>query len=233
MNDEKNYIIDPFTMLCKLALIYFMPNYTKISISNHVLHLQEYTYYQWAERMMNGDNRKDVSYLYSPIVKMIKWYVYDNPEKIQMDNALKEDINIIVSYCIKGLRKTQNVTYDKDLMIKILLQYFINLITDASIGTLSENNMLKLGDTQYEPNILEDRIKNNYDPKMINSIAKMMIDADNIDTPDLLSSDTNLGSKINPLGRNFQGALVDCVHKLLLNRDEIFIKTMKDVNTVL
>jgi len=215
MNDEKNYIIDPFTMLCKLALIYFMPDCTKISINNHVLHLQEYTYYQWMERMVNGDNRKDISYLYSPIIKTIKWYIYDNPEKIPMDSTLQTDMKIIVGYCVKGLRKTQNITYEKDLMIKILLQYFINLINDASTGTLDENNMLNLSDSQNEPNILIDKIKNNYDSKIINSIAKMMKDADQIE------NNSNIG------------VLVDCIHKLLINRDDVFVKTMKDVNTIL
>lgn len=215
MNDEKHFIIDPLTLLCKLALIYFMPNYTKISIYNHVLHLQVYTYYQWMERMVNGDNRRDISHLYTAILKMIKWYVHDNPEKIVMTPSLKNDMDIIIGYCIKGLHKTQTITYEDDLMIKILLQYFINLITDAISGILNDDNLLDVRESPYEPNILQNKIKNNYDPKMINSIAKMMKDADEID------SDSNTA------------VLVDCIHKLLLNRDDVFVKTMKDINTVL
>lgn len=215
MNDEKHFIIDPLTLLCKFALIYFMPNCTKISIYNHVMHLQVYTYYQWMERMVNGDNRRDISHLYTPILKMIVWYIQDGPEKIAMTASLKTDMDIIIHYSIEGLRKTQTITYDDDLMIKILLQYFINLITDAVAGTLNDDNLLDDQESPYEPNILQSKIKNNYDPKMLNSIAKMMKDADETD------SDSNTA------------VLVDCIHKLLLNRDEAFVKTMKDINTVL
>lgn len=212
MNDDKMYIIDPLTMLCKLALIYFMPDGTKLSISHHVLHVQEYTCYQWVERMINGDTRRDMSNLYAPLIKVIKWYVLDGPEKIIMDETLKNAMNIIVNFCIKGLQKTQNVTYEKDMNMRITLQYFINLLRDASNGIWNEDNIVKM---IGENNILSDKIKNNYDSKILNSIAKMMVDAN-----DIHNSQNN-------------DALVDCIHKLLLNRDEEFVKTMKEFNTIL
>jgi len=213
MSDEKNCIMDSLTVLCKLALIYFMPDGTKISINHYVLHLQEYSYYQWVERIFNGDSRKDISYLYPPILKAIKWYILDSPEKIQMDDQLKKDIMIIVKYAIKGLQKLQDITYENDVSIKIILQYFTNLLRDASNNIYCENNTLKI---IGESNVLSNTIKNKYNPDVIKSIAGMMKDADK-----------NENDKIQ------NAVLIDCIHKLLMNMDEIFVKVMKDFNTVL
>ena len=175
MSDEKNCIMDPLTVLCKLALIYFMPDGTKLSINHYVLHLQEHTYYQCIERIINGDSRKDISHLYPPILKAIKWYILESDEQVQMDDQMKKDMMIIVKYSIKGLQKLQENTYENDVSVKLILQYFVNLLRDASNGIYSDDNTLKIiGET----NVLSNTIKNKYNPDVIKSIANMMKDAD-------------------------------------------------------
>ena len=213
MVDDKSYIIDPLTSLCKVALLHFMPEGTKLAISHHTLYLQEYTYSQWIERMKNGDSRRDISNLNTPLLKAIKWYIIDDEELAQMDAELTESIKTICNFTIKGLTKLQNCTYNHDTGIKIILQYFINLLRDALNSEWHEDNALK---TDPYNSILSDKIKNNFEPHTINSIAKMLSDADKIEnSPDDIS------------------ALVDCSHKLLINRDNIFVKMMKEINTTL
>ncbi len=214
MNDDKICIIDPLTTLCKLALLYFMPDNTKLSISNHVLHIQEYSYMQGAKRMINGDNRRDISNLNTPLLKVIKWYILDNDEKtIFADSKVGESIRAITFYAIQGLRKSQNITYNSDMSLKIILQYFINILTCALDGKWDETHVAK---TQSEGSILTDTIKNNYDSKVMNSIAKMLTDADqSMNSP----SDVSI--------------MIDCVHRLLRNRDNQFVNMMKELNTVL
>lgn len=210
---EKTYIIDPLTTLCKIALLHFLPTKTRISINNHVLQIQESTYFQWLERKKNGDNRFDVSNLNTPIIKAIKWYIIDNSEKIQLDDITKESIITIVQFTIRGMTKLQNYTYSNDISIRIILQYFINILQDSLNGILDESKCV-LDDNRN--GILSDKIKNNIDFQTINTIAKNLSDAEKLQN-----------------SREDVDAIIDCVHKILINRDIHFVKLMKDVNTYL
>lgn len=211
MISDKDYIIDPLTTLCKIALLFFMPEKTKIAINYHVLYIQEYSYYQWFERMKNRDSRKDISTLNTPFLKAIKWYILDNTEKIDMDNELSNCIRIITQFAINGLIKLQIHTYSKDDTTRIILQYFINMLTSALDSTWDEKSYIG-------PNInigfLTDKIKHNYDPSIIISIAKMLSD---INIPEKSKQNTK--------------TLIECVHQLLINRDYEFVKLMRDINT--
>lgn len=213
MADDKSYIIDPLTAICKVALLHFMPDKTKLAISHHVLYIQDYSYYQWIERMKNGDSRVDISNLNTPIIKAIKWYILEGQEKANLDNETADSIRIIANYTIKGLIKLQHCTYQSDPAIKIILQYFINILNNALCDEWNDLDCVKIDGYN---NILSDKIKNNFEPHTINSIAKMLLDADKIE---------NSHDDIN--------ALIDCAHTLLINRDNVFVKMMKEINTTL
>lgn len=210
--DDKTYILDPLTSLCKLALLYFMPDGTKLRISNHILYIQEYNLMQGAIRRINGDNRKDLSNLNTPIIKIAKWYILETDERIAYtDDKLFNSINTIASYAIKGLKKAQNTTYAKDISIRIIIQYFINILTDTCNGFLNEEYIVQ---SSADGSILTDTIKKNFDAHTFNSIAKMLVDADQ---PHMSTSNINV--------------LIECIHKLLINRDLEFANLMKELNT--
>ena len=175
MADDKTYIIDPLTALCKVALLHFMPDKTKLAINHHVLYVQGYSYYQWIERMINHDSRVDISNLNTPFIKAIKWYILDGPERAIMEKELADSIRVITKFTIKGLVKLQNYTYYADNAIKIILQYLINMLTSALSSEWNEDIYVKLDNNN---SILTDKIKNNFEPHAINSIAKMLTDAD-------------------------------------------------------
>ena len=179
MADDKSYIIDPLTSICKVALLHFMPEGTRLAINHHTLCVQEYTYSQWLERMKNGDSRRDISNLNTPFLKAIKWYILNSEERAEMDDDLLASIRIITQFTIKGLTKLQKTTYSNDKGIKIILQYFINLFRDAINGEWREENIVKM-DTDATT-ILSEKIKNSYEPKTINSIAKMLDDANKLE----------------------------------------------------
>lgn len=213
MTDDKTYIIDPLTSLCKVALLYFMPEKTRLAISRHVLEIQDYNYYQCVIRIKNGDSRVDISNLNTPFIKAIKWYIIDCQEKADMDTDMCQSVRTIALFAIKGLKKLQKCTYNTDTSIKIILQYFINLLQSSLEDKWDESSCVKMDGNN---GILSDRIKNNFDSHTINSIAKMLNDSDN--------------------GENSQediNARIECVHKLLINRDCIFVKLMKEINTTL
>jgi hypothetical protein len=222
MADDKSFIIDPLTCLCKVALLHFMPEKTKLAISHHVLYIQGYSYYQWLERMKNGDNRIDISNLNTPFLKAIKWYINESQIKVQLDSETSNSIKTITEFTILGLIKLQKCTYYNDLAIKIILQYFINMLSDALNNTWDENKYISTEKNNHNSsvdknnNILSDKIKLNFEAHTINSIAKMLTDADKFKN----SSEDVF-------------ALVDCVHQLLINRDTNFVKLMREINTIL
>ena len=214
MIDDKSYIIDPSTALCKLALLYFMPEGTRISISHHILHIQEYSYMQGAVRRIHGDNRKDMSNLHIPLHKASKWYILDTDERVIFpDDKTTQSFRVSTYYAIKGLRKTQNTTYADDLCMRIILQYFINMLNSALTNTWSDDLIVK---NPIDGSILTDTIKKNYDPQTISTVARMLSGAD---------QPTNIQSNVN--------AMVECIHKLLMNRDTEFANLMKEINTTI
>lgn len=210
MTDDKSYIIDPLTSLCKVSLLYFMPEKTRLAINHHVLSIQEYSSYQWLERMKNGDNRKDISNLNAPFFKAIKWYILESTDRANLDEETSLSIRIITQFAIKGLTKMKNNTYNSDISIKLIIQYLINMLTCALQDNWTEDNYIKPDNN----GILSDKIKNNFETHTINSIAKMLNDCNKIEGS---NEDINV--------------LIECVHKLLINRDLIFVKMMKDINT--
>lgn len=213
---DKNYIVDPFTTLCKLALFNFLPEETKMGIGHHIVDVQKYTYFQWIVRKKNGDTWKDFSNLIVPIIKSIEWYILDGPNKVDMSDETNENMKIIANFSIGGLLKLQKTTYKNNKTIRIVLQYSMNLIRDAINDTWNEENLIEFD--SYN-NILSDKIKKNFDPDIINSIAKNLSDAKKIQIND--ESDKN----IKPF--------IDCVHELLSIRDEQFSTMMRLITTTL
>lgn len=212
--DDKQYIIDPLTSLCKLALLYFMPNGTKLAIRHHVLHIQDKNCYQWIERMKNGDKRIDISNLNNPIIKAIKWYILNNPSKLEMDDTINNNIRTISEFAILGLKKLQCNTYYNDSSIKIIIQYLINLLSDALVNTWDDKNCFFTDNSA-----LSEKIKNNIDLMTIKSIASMLQDANTI------KNDIDASSNIE--------AFVECCKKILQSRDNAFVNLMNEVNTTL
>lgn len=212
MSDDKNCVLDPLTCLCKVALLHFMPDKTRLAISHHVLSIQEHSYYQWLERMKNGDIRLDISNLNSAIIKCLKWYIIESDERMELDNDTTNSVKNIAHYAVMGFIKLKTGVYKDDLSVKIILQYFINMINDALDGVWDDDKYIQI----EGKGSLSMRIKSCVDTQIINSISAMLLDS----------------AKMTKDYGNVT-AIVDCVHQLLLNRDNEFVKMMKEVNTTL
>lgn len=202
----------PLTTLCKLALLNFMPSNTKISISHHILYLQEYHYLQGASRLLYQDTRWDISHINAPLIKAIRWYIYNGDEQIVfVDGNISNSIKIIALYAIKGLTRIQNTTYSDDNAMKMILQYLINMLKMALDGIWSKEYVVN---NPNDNTPLTELIKNNYLPTEITNISNMLSEANKLNTTSLDIS-----------------AQIECIHKLLINRDTNFCNLMKDINT--
>lgn len=117
---EKNLILEPLTVIFRLAILKYKPPYTKLSIRDNSIVYQENTYDQGLIRMMDGDCREDLHNLYHPILKSIEWYPYDKYQ-------------IIYDECIIGL-SILNSVYDRNSTIRHTLSHYISVIKNKGIG---------------------------------------------------------------------------------------------------
>ena len=63
----KLFILDPLSVIIKLAIISNKPIGTKILIQNNIIHFQEPGLFQAICRYMLNTNKTDLQYMYNPI----------------------------------------------------------------------------------------------------------------------------------------------------------------------
>ncbi|HLX52370.1 MAG TPA: hypothetical protein VKR58_00415, partial [Aquella sp.] len=85
------------------------------------------------------------------------------------------------------------------------------ILTASLEGKWDESHVIK---NQSEGSILTDKIKNNFDTQVINYTAQILTEADKSPPADVI-------------------IMIDCLHRLLRIRDDKFVTSMKELNTVL
>jgi hypothetical protein len=93
---DKQQLLCPIASVCRLILLNFRPDGTKISISNHAIELGEPWLAQGILRWWNKDGRKDFHVLYAMIVRFIEMYLYVPQitlNKKELDHVVQSDIS--------------------------------------------------------------------------------------------------------------------------------------------
>jgi hypothetical protein len=72
---SKSDIVDPFTLILKLAIVSYKQIGTKISIGNNKVTIQEPTFLQGSIRTIHGDKKTDLNILQIPILFACKTYL--------------------------------------------------------------------------------------------------------------------------------------------------------------
>jgi hypothetical protein len=67
INNNSKYILDPLSVIIKLAILSRKPIGSKISVYNNVLYIQEIGVFQSLVRYVFKFNKIDIQYLYNPI----------------------------------------------------------------------------------------------------------------------------------------------------------------------
>lgn len=234
MTECASLITDPLTTISKLALLYFLPTGTKISIRNNILDIQTPCLVQSVIRTYNRDNRMEIANLNASLLKAVKWYILNSDEKVDVDEYTSEYLLNIFKYAIKGLHKMQQDTYSDDISINIILQYMINILVSAINNTWNENCCVEI---KNDYGILTDKVKNDYDPQIVKSISTLFIDTENNNNKILeLTQELNKNRKDisldflkNEINKHKETTetWINCIHKLLNNRDNNFVKHIK------
>jgi hypothetical protein len=120
-DNNLQYILDPLSVIIKLAILSYKPLYTKLSIHNNVLYIQEPGFFQPIVRYYFNDNKSDLHYLYNPLELACSSFLnkkYDNL-----------DITPLFVSAQKGLDKLINNYKDTKIIVHTLFMYH-NLISN-------------------------------------------------------------------------------------------------------
>jgi DNA polymerase III delta prime subunit len=119
----KLFLLDPLSVIIKLAIIGNKPVGTKILIKNNILYLQEPGMFQSITRIIYNTNKTDLQYMYNPI--QIACTAFLSKESIQKTPRIK---NLFV--CAQnGLKKLME-TYKSCSIITLCLNYYYAIITN-------------------------------------------------------------------------------------------------------
>jgi hypothetical protein len=164
-------ILEPLTVIFRLALLRYKPKGTKLSIHNSSISYHLPSYDQGLVRMWEGNSREDLHNLYHPILKAIDWYPFQEYRELYEE-------------CIIGLYSLNEV-YDKNSTIRHTLSHYISVIQ-------MDDNENYRKDTKFNPIIdtlkdiwslaeirstvtLLDLIKNNRNPDIYIDSLEMIL----------------------------------------------------------
>jgi hypothetical protein len=120
-DNKLQYILDPLSVIIKLAILSYKPLNSKLSIHNNVLYIQEPGFFQSIVRYYFNDNKNDLHYLYNPLELACASFL----------NKKYETLDLIPLFLTaqKGLDKLINHYKDTKIIVHTLFMYH-NLISN-------------------------------------------------------------------------------------------------------
>jgi hypothetical protein len=119
--DLQLYILDPLSVIIKLAILSNKPIGTKICISNNVVSLQDPGPFQAFCRYIFSTNKADIQYIYNPI--QIACQTYLSKDAVSKNPKLKE----LFKCAQNGLLRLSE-TYKTCSIIRLCINYYATLI---------------------------------------------------------------------------------------------------------
>jgi hypothetical protein len=132
----KHYILDPLSVIVKLAILSKKPIGTKILIQKNCLYFQEPGFFQSISRTYYQSNKIDIQYLFNPIHQACENY-------IKKDNKYAS----LFGFALEGLRRLME-TYSHCSIVGLCLSYYYCIIDQYIQKT--ENQRLFYKDTMSD-----------------------------------------------------------------------------------
>lgn len=140
--DIKSYILDPLSVIVKLAVLSNKPIGTKILIQNNVIYFQEPGPFQALCRVVFNTNKTDLHYLYNPI--NIACQTFLSKTFLEKTPRIKH-----LFLCAQNGVKRLIETYKSCSIITITLNYYYILLTNHINQTYNDTMFVKDGFTGY------------------------------------------------------------------------------------
>jgi len=170
MNKNKNilekYILDPLSVIIKLAILAKKETGSKLTIDTNIIYIQEVGIFQGFVRFIFKINKDQIQYLYNPIefasCKFLsESYVKQYPKLINLfKNAIKGIDKLIETY-------KQNIIFTHSLFMYESLIY----------NNLSSNSLKDSTDPDYNPYLYKsDSISDEYTKEIIDNFNLVWTD---------------------------------------------------------
>lgn len=183
--DQHLYILDPLSVIIKLAILSNKSVGTKIHILRNIIYFQDPGMFQGLCRYLLKTNKTDLQYMYNPIEIACQHYLSE--ESIQQNPKLKDLFTCAQNGILKLIE-----TYKQCSIMRLCLNYYFSLISNHLDENCVENlfrkdNMTPLYTTELVESLnkiwTEDRIK------IILNLTSYLINTQNADT-DVKSMET-------------------------------------------
>lgn len=119
----KLFLLDPLSVIIKLAILSNKPIGTKLLIQNNVVYFQEPGWFQSATRYFYNTNKTDLQYMYNPI--QIACATFLSKENIQKTPRMKS-LFVCAQLGLKNLIET----YKTCSILTLCLNYYYAIITN-------------------------------------------------------------------------------------------------------
>jgi len=130
--DQHLFILDPLSVIIKLAILGNKPIGTKICISRNIIYFQEPGFFQGFCRYFLKTNKTDLQYMYNPIELACQHYL--TKTSIQQNPKLKELFKCAQNGILKLIE-----TYKQCSIMRLCLNYYFSLISNHLDETCIEN----------------------------------------------------------------------------------------------
>jgi hypothetical protein len=145
------FILDPLSVIIKLAILSNKPVGTKIYIQNNIIHFQEPGMFQAVCRYVLNTNKTDLQYMYNPIQLACETFL--SKENIQKTGRIK---NLFI--CAQsGIEKLKE-TYKNCSMICLCLNYYHTIIHNFVEQIYNESIFRKDGMTTLYTTEIYDKL---------------------------------------------------------------------------
>ena len=125
-------VLDPLSVIIKLAILSNKPVGTKVMIQNYVIHFQEPGYFQALCRYVMNSNKQDLQFLYNPIKLACQHYL--STEMMEKTPRIKT----LFMRAQQGIEKLKE-TYKSSSLICLCLNYYNIIITNFLQETYSDS----------------------------------------------------------------------------------------------
>lgn len=163
----KLFLLDPLSVIIKLAILGNKPIGTKILIQNNVIYFQEPGMFQSITRMFYNSNKTDLQYMYNPI--HIACSTFLSKEFIQKTPRLKS----LFVFAQNGLKNLIE-TYKNCSIISLCLNYYYAIITNHVEQKYNDSIFYKDSITSYYTKELIDTLNEQWTQDKIKVILDLI-----------------------------------------------------------
>jgi hypothetical protein len=163
----KLYLLDPLSVIIKLAILGNKPIGTKLLIQNNVIYFQEPGFFQSITRFYYSTNKTDLQYMYNPIY--IACVTFLSKESVAKTPRLK---NLFIN-ALAGLKNLIE-TYKACSILTLCLNYYYAIIKNFIENTQNDYLFYKDGLTSLYTKELTDSLNNQWSQEKIKVILDLI-----------------------------------------------------------